>query len=140
MPGARLFSAAAAKPLDMNFVRSQFPAFAAPELKGKVMMENAGGSYVAGAVLSRLTRFYTSRKVQPYHPHEAALAAGQEMDDARARIAALLNVETDTVHFGPSATQNTYVLAQAFREMLRPGDAIVVTNQAEHMTHHILVQ
>ncbi len=31
--------------------------------------------------------------------------------------------------FGPSTTQNTYVLAQAVRGWLQPGDAIVVTNQ-----------
>jgi selenocysteine lyase/cysteine desulfurase len=33
------------------------------------------------------------------------------------------------VSFGPSTTQNTYVLAQAFGQMLKKGDAIVVTNQ-----------
>ena len=31
--------------------------------------------------------------------------------------------------FGPSTTANTYVLAQAFRQWLEPGDAIVVTDQ-----------
>src|SRR3546814_13035921 len=51
------------------------------------------------------------------------------MDEARARLAGYLNVATDEVHFGPSTSQNSYVLAQAFRQMLRPGDAIVVTNQ-----------
>jgi selenocysteine lyase/cysteine desulfurase len=33
------------------------------------------------------------------------------------------------VSFGPSTTQNSYVLAQAFRQHLAPGDAIAVTNQ-----------
>src|SRR3546814_2445123 len=51
------------------------------------------------------------------------------MDEARARLAGYLNVATDEVHFGPSTSQNSYVLAQAFRQMLRPGDEIVVTNQ-----------
>jgi selenocysteine lyase/cysteine desulfurase len=51
------------------------------------------------------------------------------MDEARARLAALLGIETDELVFGPSTSANTYVLAQAFRGMLRPGDAIVVTDQ-----------
>ena len=51
------------------------------------------------------------------------------MDEARRRLAALMGVETDEVSFGPSTTQNTYVLAQAFGQMLKPGDAIIVTNQ-----------
>jgi selenocysteine lyase/cysteine desulfurase len=38
-------------------------------------------------------------------------------------------VEPDELHLGPSTSQNTYVLAQAFRTYLRPGDEIVVTNQ-----------
>ena len=40
-----------------------------------------------------------------------------------------LGVEPEAVHFGPSTSQNTYVLAQAFRGMMQPGEAIVVTNQ-----------
>ena len=51
------------------------------------------------------------------------------MDEARARLAGLLGVDPDEVLFGPSTSQNTYVLAQAFRGLLRPGDAVVVTNQ-----------
>jgi selenocysteine lyase/cysteine desulfurase len=51
------------------------------------------------------------------------------MDEARDRMAALLGVAAEELHFGPSTSQNTYVLAQAFRAMLAPGDAIVVTNQ-----------
>jgi len=51
------------------------------------------------------------------------------MDEARTRLAAMLGVDTDELSFGPSTTQNTYVLAQAFRKWLSPGEAIVVTNQ-----------
>jgi selenocysteine lyase/cysteine desulfurase len=51
------------------------------------------------------------------------------MDEARARLSAMMGVRPDELHFGPSTSQNTYVLAQAVRGWLRPGDAIVVTNQ-----------
>ncbi|MGI1661439.1 aminotransferase class V-fold PLP-dependent enzyme [Palleronia sp. KMU-117] len=117
------------RPLDTDFVRAQFPGFETPDLKGKVFLENAGGSLPCRQVIDRLTRFYRERKVQPYALYDASRKGGDEMDEARTRLAAMLGVETDEVSFGPSTTQNTYVLAQAFRRHLAPGDAIVVTNQ-----------
>ncbi|MEQ9259208.1 MAG: aminotransferase class V-fold PLP-dependent enzyme [Roseovarius sp.] len=118
-----------AQMLDIDFVRDNFPAFAEPSLKGQAFFENAGGSYACGPVVERLTRYYHQRKVQPYAPYEASRIAGEEMDEARTRLAAMLGVETDELSFGPSTTQNTYVLAQAFGEWLSEGDAIIVTDQ-----------
>ncbi len=51
------------------------------------------------------------------------------MDEARARLSAMLGVATEELSFGPSTSANTYVLAQAVRRWLRPGEAIVVTDQ-----------
>ncbi|MCB1365164.1 MAG: aminotransferase class V-fold PLP-dependent enzyme [Rhodobacteraceae bacterium] len=115
--------------LDPDFVRAQFPAFAEPSLRDRAFFENAGGSYTCAPVIDRLTRFYRQRKVQPYAPFEASRLAGAEMDEARARMAAILGVAEDELSFGPSTTQNTYVLAQAFRQFLQPGEAIIVTDQ-----------
>lgn len=115
--------------LDLNFVRAQFPAFDVPELQTQAFFENAGGSYTCRQVIDRLTRFYTERKVQPYASYSASKLGGDEMDEARSRMAALLGVTSDELSFGPSTTQNVYVLAQAFAELLEPGEAIVVTNQ-----------
>ena len=115
--------------LDTIFIRSLFPAFSQPELAGQAFFQNAGGSYTSKFVIDRLTRFYTSRKVQPYDPFSASSLAGDEMDEAQTRMAAILGVDEDELTFGPSTSQNTYVLAQAFRQFLKPGDAIVVTNQ-----------
>jgi cysteine desulfurase family protein (TIGR01976 family) len=115
--------------LDNEFVRTQFPAFSEPSLAGQAFFENAGGSYTCAPVIARLERYYRQRKVQPYAPYEASRLAGEEMDEARQRLAVMMGVATDEVSFGPSTTQNTYVLAQAFRKWMQPGDAIIVTNQ-----------
>ncbi len=115
--------------LDLDFVRSQFPAFSEPSLKGWAFFENAGGSYACGPVIDRLNRYYRQTKVQPYGNYPASIQAGAEMDEAHRRLAAYLNVDETEVHFGPSTSQNTYVLAQAFRGILKAGDEIVVTNQ-----------
>ena len=115
--------------LDIDYVRAQFPAFSQPTLQGQSFFENAGGSYTCAPVIDRLTRFYTQRKVQPYAQYEASRLGGEEMDEARTRLAGLLGVAPDELSFGPSTTQNTYVLAQAFRQFMNPRDAIIVTNQ-----------
>ncbi len=115
--------------LDIAWVRAQFPAFEQPALQGQAFFENAGGSYTCRPVIDRLHRFYTERKVQPYAPYDASRLGGEEMDEARTRLAEMLGVQTDEVSFGPSTTQNTYVLAQAVRRWIKPGQSIVVTNQ-----------
>ncbi len=115
--------------LDLDWVRAQFPAFSSAALAGEAFFENAGGSYTCRQVIDRLTRFYHDRKVQPYAPYEASRLGGEEMDEARRRLAEMLGVATHEVSFGPSTSQNTYVLAQAVRRWIRPGQSIIVTNQ-----------
>ncbi|WP_054301814.1 aminotransferase class V-fold PLP-dependent enzyme [Gemmobacter sp. LW-1] len=117
-------------PLDIDFVRRQFPAFQSAALQGQAFFENAGGSYTCKPVIDRLFRFYHDRKVQPYAPYEASQLGGAEMDEARARLAAMMGVERDELSFGPSTSANTFVLANAVRQWLRGKKAaIVVTNQ-----------
>ena len=119
-------------PLDLDFVRSQFPAFSQPGLKDQAFFENAGGSYACQPVIDRLHRFYTERKVQPYAPYAAAEAGGAEMDEARNRLAAMMGVAPYEVSFGPSTSANTYVLAQAVRGWLSGSDGAVVVTDQDH--------
>lgn len=118
-----------ALPLDPSIIRAAFPAFSEPSLEGQAFFENAGGSYTCQQVLTRLDHYYRATKVQPYGTYPASMAAGEAMDLAYTRIAAALGVDSDWVHFGPSTSINTYVLAQAFGEKLIAGDVIIVTNQ-----------
>jgi cysteine desulfurase family protein (TIGR01976 family) len=115
--------------LDLNFIRSNFPAFSEPSLEGWGFFESAGGSYTCAQAINWLQRYYTQTKVQPYFDFPSSASAGEQMDSAKRRLAAWLNVETEEVHFGPSTSQNTYVIAQALRQELNPGDEVVVTNQ-----------
>ena len=103
--------------LDIDFVRRQFPAFSEPSLDGWAFFESAGGSYPCRQVIERLTDFYTRTKVQPYFPYPASEAAGAAMDAAYERLAGYLGVGADEMHFGPSTSQNTYVLERALRPL-----------------------
>lgn len=116
-------------PLDTARIRALFPAFSEPSLEGQAFFENAGGSYTAGAVLTRLDHYYRQTKVQPYGVYPASITAGEAMNLAYERMAAAFNVTADWIHFGPSSSANSYVLGNAFGGWLKPGDAIVVTNQ-----------
>lgn len=115
--------------LDLEFIRASFPAFSEPSLKGFVHFENAGGSYACRQTIEWLDRYYRQTKIQPYYDFSVSREAGQAMDDAKRRMAAWLNVGGDELHFGPSTSQNTYVIAQALRQELSPGDEVIVTNQ-----------
>ncbi len=117
------------KTLDVEFVRSHFPAFSQENLRGWGFFENAGGSYACAQVIDRLGRYYRETKLQPYGLYPASKRAGEEMDSARVRLAGLLNVGPDEISFGPSTSQNSYVIANAFASGLKDGDQIIVTNQ-----------
>ena len=116
-------------PLDIDFVRSQFPAFREPSLADWAFFENAGGSYMCQQVIDRLLTYYTQTKVQPYYPYPASTEAGRRMDESYSRLSAYLNIGEDELNFGPSTSQNVYVLAQALRPMWQDGDEIIVSCQ-----------
>lgn len=115
--------------LDLDFVRAQFPAFAHPETGRWAHLENAGGSYVPRQVIDLLTELHAHQKVQPGWGFGPSIGAAEAMDRSRRALAATFGASPDEIHFGPSTSQNTYVLAQAFRAGWQTGDEIVVTDQ-----------
>ena len=115
--------------LDVEYARSQFPAFGDEEISRWAHFENAGGSYVCGRVIDRLAHFYRFLKVQPDHPFPLSQAASEAMERAHQRLAAWMGVGSEEIHFGPSTSQNTYVLARAFRSTMRDGDEVVASTQ-----------
>ena len=59
----------------------------------------------------------------------ASMLAGELMEASYKKMADYLNVEDSEIHFGPSTTQNIYVLANAMRPMWKDGDEIIVSCQ-----------
>lgn len=117
------------RPLDLAFIRSQFPAFSHPETGRWVMAENAGGAYAPAQVVDKLYHFMTATKVQPYWVSSPSAEAGRAMDRSQALLAEAFNADPDEIMFGPSTSMNTYVLAHALRAELSTGDEVIVTNQ-----------
>ena len=115
--------------LDIDFVRSQFPAFSDPICKEWSFFENAGGSYVPKQVIDKLIEFMTSTKVQPYAEYPMAKKAGENMDLATKLFAKMINADTKEIIIGGSTSINLYVLSNALKYSIKPGDEIIVTNQ-----------
>ena len=115
--------------LDVDYVKAQFPAFSDPKSSKWSFFENAGGSYVPTNVIEHLSHFMTSTKVQPYAEFDTSAIAGDNMDQATKLFAEMINAKTDEIIIGGSTTMNMYVLSNAMRSLLKPGDEVIVTNQ-----------
>ena len=115
--------------LDINFVRSQFPAFKDPLSKDWAFFENAGGSYVPINVVQKLSEFMTSTKVQPYAEYEMSKIAGQNMDMATEYFSKMINAKKNEILIGGPTSINLYVLSNALKKFINPGDEVIVTNQ-----------
>ncbi len=115
--------------LDIDYVRSQFPAFKDPLSKEWSFFENAGGSYVPQNVIDKLSEFMTSTKVQPYAEYPMSKIAGENMDKATELFAQMINAKKNEILIGGSTSINLYVLSNALRKYLNSGDEIIVTNQ-----------
>ncbi len=114
--------------LDIDFVRSRFPALTDERTGAWAFFENAGGSYVPHSVIDRARAYLTETQVQPGASYEASARAAERMAEGQRLMAAMINAGADEVIIGPSTTANVYVLAQALRPLFRPGDELVVTN------------
>ena len=115
--------------LDIDYVRSQFPAFNDPLSKDWSFFENAGGSYVPKNVIDKLTEFMTSTKVQPYAEYPMSKIAGENMDKATELFAKMINAKNNEILIGGSTSINLYVLSNALKHIINPGDEVIVTNQ-----------
>ena len=115
--------------LDIDFARSQFPAFNDPLCKDWSFFENAGGSYVPDHVIKKLNEFMTSTKVQPYAEYPMSKIAGDNMDKATELFAQMINAKNKEIIIGGSTSINLYVLSNALKYSLKPGDEVIVTNQ-----------
>jgi len=115
--------------LDIDFVKAQFPAFKDSLSSKWSFFENAGGSYVPHNVIKHLNNFMTSTKVQPYAEFDTSKIAGNNMDKATELFAEMINANQDEIIIGASTTMNMYVLSNAIKHFLKPGDEIIVTNQ-----------
>ena len=71
----------------------------------------------------------TSTKVQPYAEYPMSKIAGDNMDKATEFFAKMINAKNKEIIIGGSTSINLYVLSNALKYSLKPGDEVIVTNQ-----------
>jgi len=120
------------KDLDLDFVRSFFPALN----DGWAFMENAGGSLVPHTVINRVTLYMTECQVQPGGNAAIARDAQERMKKGHEVVAAMINAEPEEVVIGPSTTRNVITLAAALRDQLKGGEVIVTNIDHEANNGH----
>ena len=113
-----------ATPLDLAFVRAQFPA-----LDGEwAFLDNAGGSQVLGRVVDRISDYLKTTNVQLGASYAISQRAGERLQEAQSRMAELVNASRpEEVVMGPTSTALLQLLARGMAPQFAPGDAVVVT-------------
>ena len=114
---------------DINFVRSQFPAFKNEVSAETIFLENAGGTYVPRQVIDHLNKFMISTKVQPYGPYSLSQEGTEAIHQATKKMAEMINAEESEIVLGHCTTMNFYLLSMALHNQFQPGDEIIITNQ-----------
>ncbi len=115
-------------PLDLAFVRSQFPALAGDW----VFLDNAGGSQILGRVVDRISDYLKTSNVQLGASYAISQRAGERLQEAQRRTAEFVNaLRPEEVVMGPTSTLLVQLLARAMAHQFTPGDEVVVT-RADH--------
>ncbi|WMW82087.1 cysteine desulfurase-like protein [Undibacterium cyanobacteriorum] len=114
------------KDSEISFIRSQFPAL---HNASCVYLDNAGGSQVAQVVADRIHQYLLSTSVQLGASYRTSVQAQDRVLAARRAIADLVNAKDDReIVMGGSTTGLMFLLIQALRPSIRPGDEIILTN------------
>lgn len=111
--------------LDINFVRSQFPALAGEW----VFLDNAGGSQTVKQVADKIHNYLLTSDVQLGASYEISQLAGQRVKAGAQTAAQLINAADEgEVILGSSTTMLMKLLSLSLVETFNPGDEVIVTN------------
>jgi cysteine desulfurase family protein (TIGR01976 family) len=111
--------------LDIDYVRSQFPALSG----GYAYLDNAGGSAVLKPVAERITDYLLNSAVQLGASYSESVDAGARVMQARESVAQLINARyPEECVMGGSTTHLLQILCRAIAPSINPGDEIIVTN------------
>ncbi|MBP2550954.1 cysteine desulfurase family protein (TIGR01976 family) [Neorhizobium galegae] len=111
-------------PLDLDFVRSQFPGLG----RGWTFFDNAGGSQILSGAIERINRFLIEKNVQIGGSYAVSQDAARALMEARTAAMHLVNAaRPEEIVFGNSTTALLQNLARAMQSQLSPGDEIIIT-------------
>lgn len=111
--------------MDINWVRSQFPALSNPT----VFLDNAGGSQTTQQVIDRIGHYLTHHDVQLGADYPASKQAKVALQQATKAVQLWLNAaDEEEVVIGPSTTALLRILSLCLGQTLNPGDEVIITD------------
>ena len=115
-------------PLDLTWIRAQFPALA-QEVNGHpaVFFDGPGGTQVPQRVIDAVADYLIHHNANTHGAFATSRRTDETIDAARAAMADFLGCAADEVIFGPNMTTLTFAISRAFGRDIRPGDEIVLT-------------
>ena len=115
-------------PLDINWVRAQFPSLKLT-VDGHVaaFLDAPAGTQVPQRVIDAFREYFEASNANTVGQFLTSRRTDEMIATARVAMADLFNCTSDEVSFGPNMTTLTFALARGIGRDLKPGDEIVVT-------------
>jgi cysteine desulfurase family protein (TIGR01976 family) len=115
-------------PLDLNWVRSQFPSLK-QTVNGHpaVFLDGPAGTQVPRRVIDAVRDYFAQSNANTCGAFATSRRTDQMIAGTRAAMADFFNCAPEEVSFGPNMTTITFALARSIGRELRTGDEIIVT-------------
>src|SRR2546421_5126008 len=127
-----LAEATAPPPLDLAWVRSQFPSLS--QNVGShpaAFLDGPGGTQVPQGVIDAISGYLRENNANTCGAYATSRNTDRMIADARSAMADFLGCDSDEVVFGPNMTTLTFAMSRAIGRELGPGDEILLT----HLDH-----
>jgi cysteine desulfurase family protein (TIGR01976 family) len=123
-----VFGEAETKPLDVRWVREQFPSLQL-EVNGHAaaFLDGPAGTQVPKQVIDAVQNYFLKSNANTCGAFATSRRNDATIASARAAMADFFHCHADEVVFGQNMTTITFALARAIGRVLEPGDEIVVT-------------
>jgi cysteine desulfurase family protein (TIGR01976 family) len=119
-------------PLDLDWVRAQFPALR-KEVSGHpaAFLDGPGGTQVPQRVIDAISSYLSNNNANTGGAYATSRATDLVIAGARSAMADFLGCDADEIVFGPNMTSLTFAISRAIGRELGSGDEIVLT----HLDH-----
>jgi cysteine desulfurase family protein (TIGR01976 family) len=116
------------KPLDLAWVREQFPSLKL-QVNGHAaaFLDGPAGTQVPKQVMDAVQNYFLGANANTGGAFETSRRNDAIIDSSRAAMADFFHCDKDEVVFGQNMTTITFALARAVGRDLKPGDEILVT-------------
>jgi cysteine desulfurase family protein (TIGR01976 family) len=123
-----LHDLAATTPLDISWVRSQFPSLQL-QINGQpaAFLDGPAGTQVPQQVIDAVKNYFLTANANTCGAFETSRRNDAILTAAREAMADFFHCDSDEVVFGQNMTTITFALARAISRNLKPGDEIIVT-------------